>query len=447
MNRSTLLIPVTLALAVGLWIIAAEDHDSEQPTLPSHEAAAAVTSSDQTQLPLFSDPLALVAEPEAQRDALKRPTLALQARSATDGKNISQAIVTIQIKEQAIEAATYRPGAKRDRGSSTSDETPPNDGSPVSWATDGDGAKKKPSNSPLSLSLSAEGDSSTELDPGDWSVTFEAAGFVSQTLEINLGMGDEESLSASLSQAVIVQGSVQDRFGRALGGSKLLFIPQGRAYPRFPRDLQGIFTTTVDRQGNITPISLPEDDYTIAYGNLGTPKLQTQSRLNAGETNNLEVVFGGKSMVRFELDQFPEEKRSLEVRLEIQDQKKIDREREKQLRNPERANKAREKGKVKETWKAAARTSIREGVGELFNAKPGTYRVTLMARPGEYSSSTMLTLEADESVLVNIQLPVLPERSGPKRNDPKTPTDGPLNISILRNPQSADWKQDGIYWR
>lgn len=447
MNRSILFIPVALALAIGVWSIATEKRDSESETIPSPEATATVTSSEQNGLPLYSDPLALVAEPEAQRDALKRPTLALQARSAADGKDLSQATVTIQTKEQAIEAATYKPGAKRDRDSSISDETPTKDGSPFSWATKGDSVKKKPSNSPLSLSLSADGDSSTELDPGAWSVTFEAPGFVSQTLEINLGMGDEESLSASLSQAVIVQGSVQDRFGRALGGSKLLFIPQGRAYPRFSRELQGIFTTTVDRQGNITPLSLPEDDYTIAYGNLGSPKLQTQARLNAGETNNLEIVFGGKSMVRFELDRTPEEKRRIEVSLEVQDLKKIQRDEERLLRNPKQANSLQKRDKTKERWKHAGRTQIRGSVGEMFNVRPGTYRVTLVARPGEYSSSSMLTLEADEFVLVNVQLPMLPERSGAKRNDPKTPKEGPLNISIHRNPSNPEWKQDGIYWR
>ena len=182
----------------------------------------------------------------------------------------------------------------------------------------------------------------------------------------------------------------------------MLFIPQGVPYPRFPRELQGVFTTGIDREGNITPISLPEDDYTIAYGNVGTATLQTQSRLNAGETNHLEVVFGGKSMVRFELDRSPEEKRTLEVRLELQDKKKMERDQERLLRKPGRANKAQERGKSKEKWKTAGKANIKEGVAQLFNAKPGTYRVTLLARPGEYSSSTMLTLEADESVLVNV---------------------------------------------
>ena len=42
---------------------------------------------------------------------------------------------------------------------------------------------------------------------------------------------------------------------------------------------------------------------------------------------------------------------------------------------------------------------------------------------------------------------MLPVRSGAKRNDPKTPTEGPLNITVIRNPPNPEWMQDGIYWR
>lgn len=447
MKRPFLFIPIALALAAGTWILAMEDESDDTDAIASPGISAATTSNEVGELPLFTETQTPTTETQAQRDALKRPSLALQARSAIDGKGLPQARVIIKTKEQAASKKDYSPGAKRVRATPSNEEAPPKDGRPFSWMPAEAGAEKVPTSSTLSLNLSADGQSNTELEPGDWSVTFEAAGYVSQTREVSLALGDIENLEVSLLRAALVQGVVRDRFGRPIGGRRMLFIPQGVPYPRFPRDLQNVFTTEIDREGNITPISLPEDDYTIAYGNVGTATLQTQSRLKAGETNNLEVVFGGKSMVRFELDRSPEEKRTLELRLELQDKKKIERDQERLLRKPERADRAQEKGKSKEKWKTAGRANIREGVGELFNAKPGTYRVTLFARPGEYSSSTMLTLEADESVLVNVQLPVLPERSGARRNDPKTPKEGPLNISIRRNPSNPEWKQDGIYWR
>ena len=446
-KRPVLFIPIALALAVGVWILSMEDVSDDSDAIASPGTSAATTSSEVGELPLFTESKTPITETQTQRGALKRPTLALQARSAIDGKALPQARVIIETKERAASKKDFSPGAKRVRETASNEEAPPKDGRPFSWKPPEAGAKKKPTSSTLNLNLSADGESNTELEPGDWSVTFEAAGYVSQTRELSLALGDIESLEVSLLRAALVQGVVRDRFGRPIGGRRMLFIPQGVPYPRFPRDLQSVFTTEIDREGNITPISLPEDDYTIAYGNVGTATLQTQSRLKAGETNDLEVVFGGKSMVRFELDRSPDEKRNLEIRLELQDKKKIERDQERLLRKPERANRAQEKGKSKEKWKTAGRTNIREGVGELFNAKTGTYRVTLFARPGQYSSSTMLILEADESVLVNVQLPVLPERSGAKRNDPKTPKEGPLNISIHRNPRNPEWKQDGIYWR
>ena len=442
MNRNLLAFLSLLALITGGLMLSARDDEKSPEQIASPELVASESENAQDELPLYSDPIDLVSEQETQRDVIKQPTLSLEARSARDGKELSRVKVTIQSKELANEAKTKRPGTGRTKASEELSGAPPKDGRPFTWGSTTK-RQEEPSSSPVSFDLTPEVTAATELTPGEWSVSFEAAGYVSQTKELSLKLGDEESLSVSLVRAAIVQGAVQDRFGRALGGSRMLFIPPGVAYPRFSRELQNVFSTTIDREGNITPISLPEDNYLIAYGNLGSPKLQTQARLNAGETNNLEVVFGGKSRVRFELDTSPEEKRRIEVRLEVQDLKKIQRDEERLSREPQRAA----KGKAKERWKAADRTTLRDGVGEIFNAKPGTYRVTLLARPGEYSSSTMLTLEADESVLINMQLPNLLDRSGPRKNDPKTPKEGPLNIRIQREPRSEEWKQDGIYWR
>ena len=444
MNRSSLLTLAALALVAGVWMLAAGEGEEEQKEIASPEIAPSVIGGETIELPLYNEAATVVTEAEVRRDALKRPILSLQARSALNGEALTQTEATIRTRAKEAEAKTARTNTSRSRGVQRANEAPQKDVTSFSWASTNDTPQKKElSPSTINLAFGADGTSSTELDPGDWVVTFEAAVYVSQTRALSLKLGDEESLSVNLVRAAIVQGSVRDRFGRSQGGSKMLFIPPGVAYPRFSRELQNVFSTPIDRDGNITPISLPEDNYTIAYGNMGSPKLQTQARLKAGETNDLEVVFGGKSKVRFELDRSPEEKRRLEIRLEVQDVKKIQRDEERLSQDPQRAAKAKAKGR----WKTADRTTIRDGVGEMFRVNPGKYRVTLFARPGEYSSSTILFLEADESVLVNIQLPNLLDRSGPRQNDPKTPREGPLNITIQRDPHSEEWKPDGIYWR
>ena len=73
--------------------------------------------------------------------------------------------------------------------------------------------------------------------------------------------------------------------------------------------------------------------------------------------------------------------------------------------------------------------------------------MTLLARSGEYSSEPILVLREDESVVVRIQAPPLPARADNRKRDPKLPKDGPLNITVIRNPQDPTLKSDGMYWR
>ena len=244
-----------------------------------------------------------------------------------------------------------------------------------------------------------------------------------------------------------ITGSAQDRFGKPIAGQKLFFLAPGQAHPTFPRDAEGILSTSIDREGQIEAITIPPDVYTITYGNLGMPKLRTVGRVSPGEDAELSIVFGGKSVVRFELDTLPEEGRRLEVRIEEPDEKKLERDREKLLKNPERATKDQRKGKTKERWRSRGRAQLKDGVCEIRRANPGIYRVTLVARPGEYSSEPILVLKEDQSVLVKIQTPFLPARSGNRKGDPKLPKDGPLNITVIRNPQDPNMRDNGIYWR
>jgi len=405
MNRSLLILPLLLALAVGGWFLFGTGGPAETPLAASPPLGAVDGARAQDPLP-NSEVLLRSTKPSADsgRGALKRPLLSLLARSATDGRELEQAQVLIE----AV-------GVKA---------------------------------SPRTIQASGTASKPAELDPGSWRVTFQAEGYVSQTREVDLSPGDEESVEVRLVRGARVAGRAEDRFGRPLGGGKLFFLAPGQVHPRFPRDAEGILSTSIDREGNIEPISIPPELYTITYGNLGTPKLKTEGRLSAGEDTELLIVLGGKSVVRFELDRIPDEKRRIEVRLETLDKEKLAREQQKLLENPARAAKLQQKNKPpKERWRAQGHARIESGVGELHRARPGVYRVTLLARPGEYSSEPILVLKEDESVLVRIQTPPLPEREGNRKGDPKLPKAGPLNISIIRNPRDPEQRDDGIYWR
>ena len=409
MNRSLILLPLLLALAVGGWFVfGAEDH-STSPAIPIPTRTDSEDVQEPVQLPLLGqlDRPRDLSTSERTSGSLSRPQLSLLARRAAGGDELPDVVATIA----PVQAET-----------------------PV-----------------FTVQANASAPTATELDPGVWRVTFEAEGYVSQTREVDLELGDEEHLEVNLVRGAQITGNAQDRFGQPLGGQKLFFLAPGQAHPRFPRDAEGILTTTVDREGNIVPITLPPEMYTVTYGNLGTPKLKTEGRVNAGEDAELLIVLGGKSVVRFELDRFPEEDRRIEVRLEQQDQKKLARDQERQLKNPERAAKEqikdKSKGKTKERWRARGQAQLKNGVGEIHRARPGVYRVTLLARPGEYSSKPILVLKEDESVVVRIQAPPLPARADNRKRDPKLPKDGPLNITVIRNPQDPTLKSDGMYWR
>jgi hypothetical protein len=403
MNRSLLILPVLFAIALGGWLLYTTTDQADSPPA----AAPQFSSGEELHIP---DSLPLLSQPStpahslisAARGALGRPRLTLLARKATDGRELDRARAIIE----PVDAET-----------------------PI-----------------LTVEVGATASSPTELDPGSWLVTFEAEGYVSQTRTVDLALGDEERLEVSLMRGALVTGSVQDRFGRKLSGGKLFFLAPGQVHPRFPREAVGILTTDIDREGKIEAVSVPPELYTITYGNLGTPKLKTEGRLDAGETAELLIVLGGRNSVRFELDTLPEESRRIEVRLEEQDTDRLARDAERLLTNPGRAAKLAQKNKKKERWRSRGQTRIKDGVGEIQRARPGLYRVTLLTRPGEYSSETLLQLGEDESVLVRIQTPPLRERSGPRKSDPKVPKDGPLNITILRDPESPEHKPDGIYW-
>jgi hypothetical protein len=411
MNRSLILIPLLLAGAVGVWFLFPDPGTTTAPELVAHIAKPSQVEESKEELPLLAQlKLAEAALTEERtQGVLNRPQLSILARRAADGDELLEARATIE------------PLQTEDQDASIVVQT----GTAASAAT--------------------------ELDPGAWRVTFEAEGYVSQTREVDLKLGDEEHLEVSLVRGAQITGSAQDRFGQPLVGQKLFFLAPGQAHPRFPRDAEGILTTTVDREGNIVPITVPPEMYTVTYGNLGTPKLKTEGRVNAGEDAELLIVLGGKNVVRFELDRLPEEGRRIEVRLEQQDQKKLARDQERQLKKPERAakeqSKEQGKGKTRERWRSRGQAQLKNGVGEIRRARPGVYRVTLLARPGEYSSEPILVLKEDESVLVKLQTPPLPDRSGNRKGDPKLPKNGPLNITILRNPQDSTRKSDGMYWR
>jgi len=403
MNRSLIVIPSLLALAVGAWYLSSHSGAAAAPEPVSPQAKADQVGEPVEALPLL-DQLKLAEASlngERAQGVLNKPQLSLLTRRAADGDELPGAQITID------------PLQAEDQDSS------------------------------ILLEPSATAAAATELDPGAWRVTFEAEGYVSEFREIDLELGDEEHLEVSLVRGAEITGSAQDRFGRPLAGQKLFFLAPGQVHPRFPRDAEGILTTSIDRTGKIEPITIPPELYTITYGNLGTPKLKTEGRVSAGEDAELSIVFGGSSRVRFELDTIPEGERRIELRLEEVDEKKLERERERQQRNPERAAKERGKGH----WRSRGRVQIRAGVGEIHRARPGTYRVTLEARPGEYSSEPILVLKEDESVLVKVQTPALPARGGNRKGDPKLPREGPLNITIVRNPQDPNMKDNGMYWR
>ena len=82
----------------------------------------------------------------------------------------------------------------------------------------------------------------------------------------------------------------------------------------------------------------------------------------------------------------------------------------------------------------------------IHRARAGTYRITLVSKPGEYSAPEMLELSEDESIVVHISVPPLPERSGSRRNDPKIPNEGPLQVNIERNGFPSERRPAGIYW-
>lgn len=407
MKRSLIVIPSLLALAVGAWYMSSDSGTAAAPEPVTPHAKADQVKEPEEALPLLDQLRRAEASLKEERTqgVLNKPQLFLLTRRAADGDELPGAQITID------------PLQAEDQDSS------------------------------ILLEPSATATAATELDPGAWRVTFEAEGYVSQTREVDLELGDEEHLEVSLVRGAQITGSAQDRFGQRLTGQKLFFLAPGQVHPRFARDAEGILTTSIDREGNIVPITIPPDMYTVTYGNLGTPKLKTEGRVNAGEDAELSIVFGGRSMIRFELDTIPEGERRLEVRLEEVDEKKLARDQERLQRNPERAGKDRGKGKSREHWRSRGRAQIRGGVADIHRASPGTYRVTLVARPGEYSSEPILVLKEDESVLVKVQTPALPARAGNRKGDPKLPKNGPLNITIVKNPQDPNMKENGMYWR
>ena len=237
MNRSSLLTLAALTLVAGVWMLAAGEGEEEQKEIASPEIAPSVIGGETIELPLYNEAATVVTEAEVRRDALKRPILSLQARSALNGEALTQTEATIRTRAKEAEAKTARTNTGRPRGAQLANEAPSKEVTSFSWANTNDTPQKKElSPSTINLAFGADGTSSTELDPGDWVVTFEAAGYVSQTRALSLKLGDEESLSVNLVRAAIVQGSVRDRFGRSQGGSKMLFIPPGVAYPRFSRE-------------------------------------------------------------------------------------------------------------------------------------------------------------------------------------------------------------------
>lgn len=98
------------------------------------------------------------------------------------------------------------------------------------------------------------------------------------------------------------------------------------------------------------------------------------------------------------------------------------------------------------TRRTRGRAVIRDGAGTVRCARPGTHRISLLAKPGEYSAQEMLEVGEDESIVVRITTPPLPERSGARRNDPKTPNEGPLTVKIEREGFPSERQAPGIYW-
>jgi len=406
MKRSLIIAPVVLALAVGGWYLSRDTGGSAPaPVGPGPDGEESEASQDP--LPLLDQLRQVEASPSGERSqgVLNKPLLSLLARRASDGGALTGTKVTINLRE----------------------------------AEDEDAA--------ITVEMGSTEQETTELEAGAWLVTFEAEGYVPEAREVDLELGDEELLEVSLIRGARITGSAEDRFGQPLAGHKLFFLAPGQVHPRFPRDAEGILTTAIDRNGEIEPITIPPELYTITYGNLGTPRLKTEGRVNAGEDAELSIVYGGRSRVRFELSSVPDGERRLEVRLEELDEEKAARDQERLLKNPELAERVRAKGKSRERWRARGRVPLKDGVGEIRRAKPGVYRVTLVARPGEYSSEPIFTLEQDESYLVKIQTPALPAREGNRKGDPKLPREGPLEVTIIKDPQDPDMRDDGLYWR
>ncbi|MCH2103069.1 MAG: hypothetical protein MK297_03540 [Planctomycetes bacterium] len=406
MKRPMIIAPVALAIAVGGWyLLTPSEGAAPAPVAPQPSQGS--QEQDMTPLPLLEQARQSGASAfeERSQGVLTKPLLSLLARKATDGEELAGVQVTLRPLE-----------AEGDEGA-------------------------------ITVKTDADVGASAELDAGDWLVIFESEGYVPEARQVELDLGDEELLEVSLVRGARVTGSAADRFGQPLAGQKLFFLAPGQAHPRLPRDAEGILSTTIDRKGEIVPITVPPELYTITYGNLGAPKLKTEGRLNAGEDAELFIVYGGKSRVRFELDASQEEGRRLEVQLEELDEQRTQRERERRLKNPERAARDQAKGKRLEQWRKGGKATLRDGVGEIRRARPGVYRVTLLTRPGEYSSEPLLTLEADQSVLVKIQAPALPARSGSRKGDPKVPKEGPLNVTIIRDSEDPNMRDEGLYWR
>ena len=301
--------------------------------------------------------------------------------------------------------------------------------------------------------LSTGAGRATALDIGIWQVTLEAARHLPSTRTIELEAGDELIVSVTLVRGCEITGNAENRLGESLSRGRLIFLPEGRAYPHFPRQEEGLAIGRFDRSGNLEPMLVGPGRYTLCYGSYGSPDLELPCTIQAGVDRHLQVVFGGQNTVRFELDPVPEGNRRVEVRLEVprdQEERGSDGDEENERRqhepNPNRIARAAARGKDLQRWRAQGRATIRDGVGTIHRARAGTYRITLVSKPGEYSAPEMLELSEDESIVVHISVPPLPERSGSRRNDPKIPNEGPLQVNIERNGFPSERRPAGIYW-
>ncbi|MDP6538436.1 MAG: hypothetical protein QF410_02720 [Planctomycetota bacterium] len=409
MRRALLLLTLAAALAAGLLVFQRANESlgggAIEPRGPdAREATAAAGTLREPEEPL---PEPEPAPSPAARAAVGPPTLAFRVTSSEGGAMLPE--------------ATAR----------------------VLAAAGGDAAQ------PRSLST-AEGEA-TALDVGVWNVTLDAPGHIPHTRIVELEPGDERTLAVTLVRGCKITGTAENRVGEPVSRGRLVFLPEGREFPAFPRDEAGLFIARFDRKGVLEPMLVAPGRYTLCYGSYGRADFRLPCTIQAGADREVLVVSGGDSIVRFELDPLPESNRRIEVVLqkpkESREEDDEDERRRRGRNSPERIARAAAKGKDLTRWETRGRAIIRDGVGSVRRARPGTYRLALLARPGEYIAEEEFEVGSDESIVVRIATPVLPARSGARRNDPKTPQEGPLQVTIEREGSPSERPSPGIFWR